>query len=104
MACIDEVRKFFFLKNKRKRKRPIDMQADIIWPAVSIKAAAMKSPIQEMQNIVAFACTEQLSGGSESICYNLISFPVVFVLDRNLLDYCMYLPKVPRDIFALLLF
>lgn len=69
-----------------------------------IKAAAMKSPIQEMQNIVAFACTEQLSSGSESLRYNIISFPVVFLLDRNLLDYCMYLPKVPRDIFALLLF
>lgn len=51
----------------------------------------MKSPIQEMQNIVAFACTEQLSSESESLCYNLISFPVVFLLDRNLLDYCMYL-------------
>lgn len=57
-----------------------------------IKAAAMKSPIQEMQNIVAFACTEQLSSGSESLCYNIISFPVVFLLDRNLLDYCIYLP------------
>lgn len=52
----------------------------------------MKSPIQEMQNIVAFACTEKLSGGSESLFYNLISFPMVFLLDRNLLDYCMYLP------------